>query len=181
MGSHVNVMFRLRCHTSAPLGSPHEMQVLMQDRRHTTYFGILLFRERPHYEHWFSGHKTPFIFWKNLCRCVCMQEGHKNLLCLLANKVTLPLYRSPHESDSCSLKALCSTCVCNGCSDPGWFGGLPATSPRDHLPSSQDAPDQTGPGLVSQCWPQPQGFQVIYTLGFYVSSLILVDTALSMH
>lgn len=41
VGSHVNIMFRLRCNSSAPLGSPHEMQVLMQDRRHTTYFGRL--------------------------------------------------------------------------------------------------------------------------------------------
>jgi cleavage and polyadenylation specificity factor subunit 1 len=41
VGSHVNAMFRLRCRSSAPLGSPHEMQVLMQDRRHTTYFATL--------------------------------------------------------------------------------------------------------------------------------------------
>lgn len=40
MGSHVNTMFRLRCRSSAPLGTPHEMQVLMQDKRHATYFGI---------------------------------------------------------------------------------------------------------------------------------------------
>lgn len=39
IGSHVNTTFRLRCRSSAPLGSPHEMQVLMQDKRHTTYFG----------------------------------------------------------------------------------------------------------------------------------------------
>lgn len=40
IGSHVNTIFRLRCRSSAPLGSPHEMQVLMQDKRHTTYFGM---------------------------------------------------------------------------------------------------------------------------------------------
>ena len=39
MGSHVNAMFRLRCRSSAPLGVSHEMQALMQDKRHTSYFG----------------------------------------------------------------------------------------------------------------------------------------------
>ena len=42
IGSHVNTIFRLRCRSSAPLGSPHEMQDLMQDPRHTTYFGIFV-------------------------------------------------------------------------------------------------------------------------------------------
>ena len=39
VGSHINAMFRLRCRSSAPLGAPHEMQVLMQEKRHATYFG----------------------------------------------------------------------------------------------------------------------------------------------
>ena len=39
VGSHVNAIFRLRCRSCAPLGASHEMQVLMQDKRHTTYFG----------------------------------------------------------------------------------------------------------------------------------------------
>jgi cleavage and polyadenylation specificity factor subunit 1 len=41
IGCHVNAMFRMRCRPSAPLGASHEMQVLMQDKRHTTYFATL--------------------------------------------------------------------------------------------------------------------------------------------
>ena len=38
-GTHINVFFRIRCKTSAGLGSSQEMKIALADKRHITFFG----------------------------------------------------------------------------------------------------------------------------------------------